>query len=150
MKSIRGRGGSGGRAVRLENGSLDIPDQLLPPPKEHKTNSRLTIRPVHILPRIFPTNHILHLLPLHLLPVVVFVVDQELVRAGAAFEAGLSFGIGVRGGGARDGQGVGTRGTDWWCDVLVVGGLDWMGGREGRNGGRYRGALWWGLVGGER
>lgn len=83
-------------------------------PKNTENNHKLTIRPVDVLPRILPANHVLHVLPLHLLALVVFLADEELVGAGAAFEAGLAFGVGDGGWGARDGEGVGAGGTDWW------------------------------------
>ena len=82
-----------------------------------QSKAKPTIRPIDILPRLLAPNHILHLLPLHILALVVLVIDQELVRACAAFEAVLAFGEGeVRGGGAGEGEDVGAGGADW---VLV-------------------------------
>jgi len=75
-----------------------------------------TISLVNIRPRIFPPHHILHFFPLHLFPLEIGAVDEELVGAGAAFEAVLPGGVVGGEGAAGDGQGVGAAGTDWgWC-----------------------------------
>ena len=51
-----------------------------------------TVSLVHIFPRIRPSHYIFHLLPLHLFPLIVFLIDQELVGASTAFQAILSGG----------------------------------------------------------
>lgn len=95
--------------------------------------SERTIRPIHILPALLAANHILDLLALHLAPLVVALLDQEAVGAGAAFEGGLAGGVGGGAGGAGYGEGVGAGGTDCWGGVLA--GLTLGGGRgEGERG----------------
>lgn len=126
---------------------LSPPFPKPPTQKQRQRNQRLTIRPVYILPRLFPANHILHLLALHLPPLVVPLVDQELVRARAALEPVLPFGEGHGRGGARHGERVGAGGTDWEGGVSFGGeGGERRGdGRRGGEGGgrTYRGACWW-------
>lgn len=100
--------------------SAPTPTPFPHPPLSLKSNSNktqspteLTIRLIHILPRVLPANHVLHLLPLHVLPLVVLRLDEELVRTGAAFEPVLPFGEGYGRGRAGDCENVGAVGADW-------------------------------------
>ena len=87
-----------------------------PTPPPHLQALKHTISLINIRPRIFPPHHILHFFPLHLFPLEIGAVDEELVGAGAAFEAVLPGGVVGGEGAAGDGQGVGAAGTDWgWC-----------------------------------
>ena len=90
----------------------------LPSPSLQKAGEH-TISLVYILPRVLPAHHILHLLPLHLLALIVFLIDQEVIGAGATFESVLPGGEVVGRYGARDREGVGAVGTD--CARLLVG-----------------------------
>lgn len=51
-----------------------------------RKRGRLTISLVNIRPSIFPTHHILHLLPLHLLTLIIPPLNRELIRTSSAFE----------------------------------------------------------------
>ena len=74
-------------------------------------------------------------------PLVVCILDEELVGTGAAFEAVLALGVGIGRGGAGDCEDVGAGGADWQERGVLVGGV--VDGQEGKRGGVYRGALWW-------
>ena len=124
-----------------------------PPPRKttNKQTNKLTIRLVHIRPRVPAADDVLGLLALHGPPLVVFPPDQELVGAGAALEAVLPVGEGGGGGGARDGEDVGARGADCWGEGggWVSLGRFWILGEE-EGGERNRGAFfvrsWVGVV----
>ena len=57
--------------------------------------AKLTVGLVHVLPRILAANHVLDFFFLHVSPLVVCVLDEELVGTGAAFEAVLALGVGI-------------------------------------------------------
>lgn len=80
--------------------------------KRKKTGRALTISLVNIRPGIFPTHHILDLLPLHLLTLIIPPLDGELIRTSPAFEFILSEGKLVRSRASTDCQAITAAGTD--------------------------------------
>ncbi len=130
------------------------PHPLLPSlPSNHTRTetTKLTVRLVHIVPRLLAAEHIIHLFTLHKPSLVVFVVDEKFVGTGAAFKAVLPFGKREGRGGSRDGQHVGAMGAD--CEGKgLVRGSDWGRGRERRWGESTEkhfgwsswGGVWWG------
>lgn len=77
-----------------------------------KTGRALTISLVNIGPGIFPTHHILDLLPLHLPTLVIPPLNGELIRTSPAFEFILSEGKLVRPRASTDCQAITAARTD--------------------------------------